>query len=101
MSQQNVEIVKRAMDAFNRRDLRDFDELFTPDFELASAAVGAVGGGSFRGREGVEKYLGEIDDTTESWVVVEDALDLGERVLLRVRVEARGRGSGVPVTAPE
>jgi ketosteroid isomerase-like protein len=33
MSQENVEVVKRAVNAFNRRDLDGFAELGTPDIE--------------------------------------------------------------------
>jgi ketosteroid isomerase-like protein len=39
MSQENVEIAKRLIDAYNRRDLDAYDDLYTPDFERFPALV--------------------------------------------------------------
>jgi ketosteroid isomerase-like protein len=65
MSHENVEIAKRAVDAFSRRDLAAYyDELFTPDYEWFPALVGAVDGDSFRGREGIEAY---VETASEAW----------------------------------
>jgi ketosteroid isomerase-like protein len=100
MSQANVELVKRAIDAINRLDLNVFDEIATADFE-AFSAVFDLGGGSYRGREGVETLFGNIRDTWEELgIVAEEFRDLGDRVLVLGRMAGRGRGSGVPVDAP-
>jgi ketosteroid isomerase-like protein len=102
MSQETVEIVKRTIDAFNRHDVEAYAELVTSDFEVFPAMIGVVEGGSYRGREGVETYLGEVRDIWEEYSVVADEFrDLGDRVLVIVRLEGRGRGSGVPVTGKE
>jgi hypothetical protein len=53
MSQENVEVAERAMNAFNRRDIDAFIQQTTADFEWFPALGMAVEGGSFRGREGV------------------------------------------------
>src|SRR5208282_1528858 len=101
MSQQNVAIVKRAMDAFNRRDLDDFDEIYTPDYEWLPALAGTVEHDSFRGREGIERYYGELRDTWDEFrVVCAEFRDLGDRVVVLASAEGCGRGSGVPVSAP-
>ena len=42
MSQANVEIVKRAIDAFNRRDVEGLVELTTADFKWFPAMPGIV-----------------------------------------------------------
>jgi ketosteroid isomerase-like protein len=95
---QNVEIVKRALDAYNRRDLDVYDELYTPDYEWFPALMGTVDGDSFRGREGLARYYEVVRDTWEDFRVAgEEFRDLGESVLVAIRVEGRGRGSGVPV----
>jgi ketosteroid isomerase-like protein len=75
MSQENVEIVKRSLDAFNRRDIEAGVAVVTADFEWFPAMAEAVEGGVYRGRKAVEAYFA----------------DLGKR---------RGIGSGVPVDAP-
>jgi ketosteroid isomerase-like protein len=98
MSEANVEIVKRAMDAFNRGDVDLIADLTTPDFEWFPALPGNVEGGGYRGREGIETYLREIRDTWEELRIFgAEFRDLGDRVLVLGRAEGRGRGSGVPV----
>ncbi|HEY4451531.1 MAG TPA: nuclear transport factor 2 family protein [Solirubrobacteraceae bacterium] len=99
MSQANVEIVGRSIDALNRRDLDRFVDLTTPDYELLPAMTGFAGT-SFRGRAGVESYFAELHDAWEEFRVIgEEFHDLGDRVLVLMRVEGRGRGSGIPVDA--
>jgi ketosteroid isomerase-like protein len=100
VSQQNVEIAKRSIDALNRRDLDAYDDLFTQDFEWFPALPSTVEGGGYLGRKGIEKYLGEISETWEEFgVIAEEYRDLGGRVLMLGRIEGRGRGSGVEVNA--
>jgi ketosteroid isomerase-like protein len=98
VSQQNVDIAKRAIDAFNRRDADLLADLTTPDFEWFPALPGTVEGGGYRGREGIETYISEIGDTWEELRIFgAEFRDLGDRVLVLGRAEGRGRGSGVPV----
>ena len=46
MSQQNVEIVKRLLDAINRRDLNVVEEFATPDVEFIPAGQGVCDQGA-------------------------------------------------------
>lgn len=101
MSQENVEIAKRVMDAYNRRDVDAYVDCATPDFELVPVFVGAVEGGSYQGREGIERVFEATRDTWDDYRIVADEFrDLGDRVLLVGRAEGRGRSSGVSVDAP-
>jgi ketosteroid isomerase-like protein len=101
VSQANVEIVKRMTDAFNRRDVDAWMECATPDCELLPAMPRAVERAGYRGRTGVEAYVGEITETWEEYRLVPDEFrDLGERVLMLGRIEVCGKGSGTPVDAP-
>jgi ketosteroid isomerase-like protein len=100
VSHRNMEIAERALDAFNQRDFDALAELTTQDFEFFPGMVGALDGSSFRGREELEAYFRELHDTWEEVrLVAEESRDLGDVVLIFVRVEGRGRGSGVPVSA--
>jgi ketosteroid isomerase-like protein len=101
MSQANVEIAKRVIDAFNRRDLDAIFECVNQDVEWIPAMQVSFGGGPLRGREGIESYVREVSDTWEEYrVVAEDFRDLGEdRVLVLSRIEGRGAGSGGLVDA--
>lgn len=98
VSQENVEVVKRVIEAFNRRDVGAMAELTTADFEWFPALPGTVDGSRYRGRDGIEAYVGEIRETWEELLLVgQDFHDLGDRVLVLGRATGRGRSSGVPV----
>jgi ketosteroid isomerase-like protein len=99
MSQENVEVVKRAIDAFNRRDLDSFDEICDADIELSVPMVDTPD--SFRGREGIELFYGRFPQTWEEYGMLTDEVrSVGERVLVLGRASGRERESGVPVEMP-
>ena len=102
MPQQHVEIARRVIDAFNRRDVDAIFECVNPDVEwLPAMPVTFGGGGALRGREGIESYIREVSDTWEEYRVVgQDFRDLShDQVLVLSRVEGRGAGSGGLVDA--
>src|SRR5688500_7022275 len=102
MSQENVEIVRRAFEAVNRRD--DVEEILSyidPEGELHSAVIGGAEGNVYRGHEGFRRWFAETDDAfAEIRTDVTEARDLGDRVLVLGHIKARGRESGAPVDAP-
>jgi ketosteroid isomerase-like protein len=102
MAQDKVEVARRAVDAYNRRDVDAwFAEFATPDFEWHPGLVRALDGSRYRGREGIERF---VADTSENWEelqsVAEEFRDLGDRVLVLGRLKGRGKGSGAPVDQP-
>jgi ketosteroid isomerase-like protein len=102
MPRDKVDVAKRAIDAYNHRDVDGlFAELATPDFEYYPGIVRALDGGGYRGREGVERFK---VDTIENWEelqsIPEEFRDLGDRVLVLFRLRGRGKGSGAPVDQP-
>ena len=99
MARDKVDVVKRLVDASNRRDVdRAFAELLTPDFECHPAIVGALHGTVYRGREGVERFAA---DTSENWEELQNVAaefrDLGDLVFVLGRLKGRGKASGAPV----
>lgn len=101
ISRRNVELAAAVLDAFNRRDLDALDRLCTPDYEWFPAMAGAIGGESYRGRQGFEDYLSVVHEAWgELQVFADEYRDLGDRVLLFGRAAGTGKGSGVPVSAP-
>jgi ketosteroid isomerase-like protein len=100
MSQENVEIVRRAVESFNRRDiaaiLADFDQdaAWVEDQRYPGAEI-------FRGPSGVERSIRKWWDAwAEIAMDLEETIDLGDRVVLAGRVQARGHDSDVTVEAP-
>jgi ketosteroid isomerase-like protein len=99
MPQDKVELARRAVDTYNRRDVDGwFAEFATPDFEWHPALVRALDASRYRGREGIERF---VADTSENWgelqTIAEEFRDLGDRVLVLGRLTGRGKGSGAPV----
>ena len=84
MARDKVDVVKRVVEASNRRDVDGaFAELVTPDFEWHPAIVRALDGAVYRGREGVERFAA---DTSENWEELQNVAaefrDLGGRVFV-------------------
>jgi len=64
--------------------------LVPEDFELFTAVAGAIEVGGIHGREGFRRYFEVLGDTWEDFrVVIEEYRDLGDRVLVLGRTEAR------------
>jgi ketosteroid isomerase-like protein len=100
MSQQNVEVVERAIDAFSRGDAAAFVALATEDLEW-KVGLAAVEGEVFHGWEGVRDYFARLDSAWDSFLFLADELrDLDEVVVALGRLRGQGRGGGVPVESP-
>jgi ketosteroid isomerase-like protein len=99
MSHENVEFLRQGYEARQRGDLDTFHALsrerLDPEFDFHSVWDGRV----FKGFEGTQEW---ISDTREVWEnydqEVQEIVDLGENVVVVVRVVGRGGGSGVPVS---
>jgi ketosteroid isomerase-like protein len=103
MSQKNVEAVKRATEASNRRDLEAVLEELDPVIEWYDAAPMMLGGKAtvYRGHEGardLNRDLTEVLD--EIHIELSEIRDLGDRVVATGRLRTRGKGSGAETEAP-
>jgi ketosteroid isomerase-like protein len=100
MSQENVEIVRRVFDAFNRRDIPAFLEFLDPDVEWVPV-LAVLEGRVYRGHEDIRRWIKDLDTDWEFFeVYYEELRDLGDRVLVSGHWHARGRASGVEVENP-
>ncbi len=101
MSQENLEVVQGAYEAFNRAGLDALLEHLHPDLEYdVTAGIGPYAG-MYYGRGAVRSFLA---DYLESWEYVrmepEDFIEVGEgHVVVLLRLRMRGKGSGVEVEA--
>jgi ketosteroid isomerase-like protein len=101
MSQDNVEIVRRAQEAFNRRDVGDFLADVDPAVEWDWSRAVGPDREIIRGREQVAGFIRSWWDAFDESVVVEDEIiDAGEHVVVAFHGRQRGRGSGAEVQGP-
>jgi uncharacterized protein len=100
LSQENVEIVRRAYEAFNRGgiDACIREGLWSPEVVWDVTPSGIPGLGTYRGREEVKRFFEEDWFSTfpfEEWEVkLEEVIDAGDRVIGMSRQHGRGASSG-------
>ena len=97
MSQENVKIVRRGYESMNRRDFGTAFQRVAPDFELDLSSL-YPDAPVLRGADELMRWVysgpwgGSVRLEPERFIDVD-----ADRVLVFVRVTARGEGSGVPV----
>jgi ketosteroid isomerase-like protein len=96
MPAENVEIVRRLVDAFYRRDVETALALMDPEVEFHSALVEKK---TYHGYAGLAQYRQDLDAVWSEWRSEDDRfLEAGkDRVLHLYRILGVGRGSGVRV----
>jgi ketosteroid isomerase-like protein len=101
VSRHNVELHRRAVEAFNARDIEALIALSDRSIEFHSAFA-AVGGAIYHGHDEVRVWLADLEDTwgEEFRVEPEAFFDLGEQTLLFYVLHGRGRQSGAKVVMP-
>ena len=96
MAGSDSDVVRGSHEAFRRRDLDAFVEYMDPDIEFSSLVLEVEG--TYRGHEGIRSWWNDILAVFPDWQPqVEDAREVGGRVVLRVRAEGAGTGSGIDV----
>jgi ketosteroid isomerase-like protein len=102
MSEENVEVVLRFVD--QARATRDpvwdiFDEDVEWELDPSSLALPDVPPGS-HGPDAVRHFFRRLIGGFERWdYEVEESIDAGDAVVLRIHHWGRGKGSGAPVEA--
>jgi ketosteroid isomerase-like protein len=101
VSKQNVELHRRAYEAFNADDMDEFVAYCDPSIEFHSVFA-ALGGAVYRGHDGVRKWRSDLEDVWGKEIRVEPQayFDLGEHTLALYVVRARGLQSGADVAMP-
>jgi ketosteroid isomerase-like protein len=100
MSEENVELVRRSFEVFNRDGIEAlFSEgIFSSDVLMDGSGSGIPGVGAYRGRDQVitffeEDWFGAFPFA--DWeIVVGDLIDHGDRVVCMSRQRGRGSSSG-------
>jgi steroid delta-isomerase-like uncharacterized protein len=95
----NVEVVRRFYEAFNRRDADAAVRLVAPDFSFRSE-FGALSGRRYEGPAGFRQYFRDMDETWSAFrVELDETVTAGDAVIASYREHGIGRGSGVEIEA--
>ena len=93
MSQENVEIVREAWDAYSRGDYDRVAGFHDPHIVVVTLEDGVVYGN--------DAVLANYKRWNEAWesaeTTIEEVIGQGDRVFLTIRFHGRGRASGVEV----
>jgi ketosteroid isomerase-like protein len=99
MSQANAEIVRRSIEAWNRRDLRRFTSFYRSDAEVDWSRSRAPFKGVYRGHGGLETFWDEFWSTFEDVRVEPHGyMQAGSEVVVPNTAHMRGR-EGIEVSA--
>ncbi len=99
MSQENVEIVRRAFEAFNRGGVEAVP--WSPEFVWDASPTGIPGLGVYRGPDEIKAFFEEDWFEVfpfEGWELeAEELIDHGGQVIVKCCQRGRGAGSGAAV----
>ena len=96
MSQDDLDVIRRWIDAWNGGDIDAWADLLDPNAE-AVTDPSWMEAGPFKGRAAIRKWFGALE---ESWdghgkVVLRELFEVGDNVVARWDWTARGRASGI------
>ena len=100
MSQENLELVERAIAAINARDIEGYLACCTENVKLETqlAAVGGV----YEGIDGIGRYFADIEDAAPDFRIELDGVEEvdSKRVIAFLRSSSTGRASGIRMAWP-
>ena len=95
MSQENVELARRAYAAFQAGDFDEWVSYFDPEIEFNATEME----GPFRGHEGLREWAAGLLAAFPNWKPsIVETRELGDRVLIHGTASGEGAGSGVGIT---
>jgi ketosteroid isomerase-like protein len=98
MSQENVELMRKSLEHWNRGDLDAFVELSDDDVVLRPAEGGPEG--VYFGKDAVRSFYESFAQTMGHDTVFEDVIDAGGSVVVRMRAHGVGAHSGIEGDMP-
>jgi ketosteroid isomerase-like protein len=95
MAHEDEQLVRRGFELWNCGDFESLKEIFHPDVEI-DASHRVLNPARYHGIEGFERLTKETFDIWEEWSIEPMMFRWnGNRVLVKTRINARGKGSGV------
>jgi ketosteroid isomerase-like protein len=100
MSQENVEIVRRAHEALNGADVDALVALCDAAFRL-DMSDRVLNPAVYEGHNGIRRFYAEVRDVWASYRwEPEELIESGDQVVALLRSSGRGRGSGIEIERP-
>jgi ketosteroid isomerase-like protein len=101
MAEEDVDVVRRALEAFNAGETERVLALMDPAVELVPVRA-VLEGITYHGHEGFKQFVADMVEDWEHFQPSSERFrDLGDgRVLVVGSVRARGRASGMELEAP-
>jgi ketosteroid isomerase-like protein len=102
MSKENVEKVRRSLDAWNRGDVDSWLQSPHPEIEFISGIAREVEGDEtvWRGPAELRRFWDEWHSLWNLSIEVSEIRDLGDTVVALGRFQTRGKASGVELESP-
>jgi ketosteroid isomerase-like protein len=98
MSEENVEMVRSAIEAYNADPEAPFPAFMAEDFEVRPDASVFPEAKPFRSGDEFRRFLSEIDEGWEGGATtsaIREIFSVGDRVVVRVEWGGTGRASGI------
>jgi ketosteroid isomerase-like protein len=98
MSQENVERLRQAYEAFSSGDIGRILAFAHPDFEAVVPPELSAEPDTYRGHDGIRRYFDSFQDAMDDISFApEEFWDAGESVVALVRLTAKGRQTAITV----
>jgi ketosteroid isomerase-like protein len=97
MSQENVEVVRRAVDGWNRGDVDAWMEAAHPEVEWSSGVQRLVEGTQtvWRGRDEVRRFWDEWHALWDLSIQISEFRNVGDTIVALGQMQIRGKASGI------
>jgi ketosteroid isomerase-like protein len=92
MSEENVELLRKLQDDWNRGE-RNFADAYHPDVEFLP--LRAATEGAYHGLSGIEAFISDTSEVFDRFEMNFEFTDLGQQVLAFGTIHVRAKGSGV------
>jgi uncharacterized protein len=96
MSEENLDLVRRAHEALRAGGVEALLEFIHPEFEGEAPPSLSVEPDVYRGRAGIRRYFDSFYDAVdEVRFEPEEFIDAGDHVVIPMQIVVKGRGSGI------
>ena len=99
MSEENVALVLRGLDAINTGDTDAMVQAADPEIRFVPRRAPVMG--AYVGHDGMREFISDNQENLEVFRVTPDeVIDAGDRVVIIGTLLVRGRGSGIEMSFP-